>query len=437
MLRNTDSNDNKSLLRPIRDRFMLLEIFSSVAIVLVIYIFVLVTLTISYNCHVESSLMAYVNRSPDGSEWAPPTQSLNMSLDKDVYMNSLNNYTLGIQVTESGDIYKAYLGSYNIPEKKLKDIVAKCLKSGENIGYLSEYNLKYCYSASGDYIRIALYDMGGFLHYRFLFNILMIFVGIFVALIVAVITTFEANWLLAPLDESLTQQKQFTADASHELKTPLTVIKANVDILKQHPDSTVADEMKWINYIDDESTKMKDLIQDMLYLAKVDALREAPVMAPLDLTDLMYEVYLPFESLAFENGVNISSDIDPDLCVTGDANMLKRLFATLIENALKYAGNEGRVHVSAFEGTDKVTVSINNTGDLIPPEKLVHLFERFYRVDESRNGKSGGFGLGLAIAKNIADQHHAKLEVTSDEKTGNTFRVVFPAFDRRSFKGED
>ena len=424
MLNKTDKS-NKSMLRPLKDRFILLEILSAVAIVLSIYFIIEIVITISFNSHVDDGLMDYVNTRNLDNIWMSPSHPLKRNVPDSDEQDVTSNFTVGIVADTNGKIEAYYLGSYAMTDNQVQEIVRRCISNGTIYGYLDDYKFKYCIIRQDPFYRIALFDMSVFLHYKFIFNILMIIIGLSVTVIVAIISSAEVNWLMRPLDESLTKQKQFTSDASHEFKTPLTVIKANVNILKEHPERTVGEQMKWINYIDDESSKMKELIQDMLYLAKTDAVRDENTNEPLCLSDLLFEVYLPFESLAFENGININADIEDSLCVKGEANMLKRLISTLLENALKYAGDGGTVIMRAYLESNRAIVTINNTGDPIPKEKLKHLFERFYRVDESRNGKSGGFGLGLAIAKNIADKHNAILEVTSDEVSGTTFRLEF------------
>lgn len=434
MSNNNVSKTNSDTLRPLKERFILVQIISAVAIVVCIYVFSIIAIETSYMGKVDDALASCLGSSDD-KDWAPVHYRLSNESD---ISDSIKHFIFEVETNKEGKITKAFTGSYSISRTDLTDLADKCISEGLPGGKVSDGRIKYALTglAYGGY-RIAFYDMSALKSYIRLFNIIMILVGIFTTLIIGTIASFEANWVTKPLEESLTRQKQFTADASHELKTPLTVIKANIDILKAHPDKTIAEEGKWIDYIDEESGKMKDLIQDMLYLAKTDQLREAPKSVPLDLTDLLYEVYLPFESLAFENGVTIASEIEDGLCISGDETTLRRLFSILIDNALKYAGDNGMVSVKAYQAQDKTIIAVNNTGEAIPPDKIDHLFERFYRVDESRNGKSGGFGLGLSIAKNIVDQHKAVMKVTSNAKDGTTFRVTFTSFERRGIGNSD
>ena len=142
------------------------------------------------------------------------------------------------------------------------------------------------------------------------------------------------------------------------------------------------------------------------------------------------ELRVPFESVAFEQEKTIDSEIAPDIFINGDSNRLKQLIFILIDNSIKYSNEKGTINVTLTKTQDKVNLSINNTGEPIPKEKIPHLFERFYRVDESRARKKDGYGLGLAIAKSIVETHHGKIIVKSSEAEGTTFTVAFPLVNK-------
>lgn len=212
---------------------------------------------------------------------------------------------------------------------------------------------------------------------------------------------------------------------SHELKTPLTVISANADIVLANRDSTVSEQEKWLNYIKQETERMTKLINEMLYLAKHDDGRAEEEMLPFDLSEAAESCTLPFESVCFENGVQFYTEIQPDIGIVGSPSAIKQVMMILLDNAVKYAGENGFVRFLLHADGDRVTLSVNNTGERIPPELIPHIFERFYRVDESRARDKGGYGLGLSIAKSIVDRHGGRITVKSDEETGNTFTCTF------------
>ena len=179
------------------------------------------------------------------------------------------------------------------------------------------------------------------------------------------------------------------------------------------------------------------LVEDLLFLAKSDAGKEtSPVTAPVDVSELTWSALLPFEPVAFEQGVEMESEIADQLTVQGNADQLtvqgnadqlRRLVAILLDNAVKYAGNGGRVKlVLSRPERGGVCLTVHNTGPAIPPEHLPHLFERFYRADDSRARTSGGYGLGLAIAKRIVDGHGGSITVSSREDASTDFTVRLP-----------
>lgn len=164
----------------------------------------------------------------------------------------------------------------------------------------------------------------------------------------------------------------------------------------------------------------------MLFLAKADAAREPLPALPLSLSDAVWSCLLPFESVAYEQGITLCSDVAPDIQVTGDEGQLKQLVRILLDNACKYAGGKGVVTLTLEREGDKARLMVNNTGAPIPPEHLPRLFERFYRADPSRSRDQGGYGLGLAIAHSITGRHRGRITVDSQEKTGTTFTVWLP-----------
>lgn len=240
------------------------------------------------------------------------------------------------------------------------------------------------------------------------------------------ISRFLAKLSLAPVEQAWVQQRQFVADASHELKTPITVILANTGIVLAHPDDPVREQVKWINYIQDEASRMKALVDDLLFLAKSDASRLSPHPIPISMDQLVTGALLPFESVAFEAKVRLVEDITPGITLQGDETQLHRLVVILLDNAVKYAGEGGTVTLRLDKLQDHPRLSVHNTGPAIAPEHLPHLFDRFYRSDSSRDRAQGGYGLGLSIAKSIADGHGAKISAESSPEHGTTFTVVFP-----------
>ena len=240
------------------------------------------------------------------------------------------------------------------------------------------------------------------------------------------ISLFLARLSVKPVERAWEQQRQFIADASHELKTPLTVILANTGIMAARPEATVASQRQWLGYIQEEAQRMKELVEDMLFLAKHDGAERPKDSRTVNFSDLVTGCVLRFESVAFERQVELNSHIQPGLSLSGEPDSLERLVMILLDNVVKYAGEAGRVDVALARRQERAVLSVRNTGEPIPPEHLEHLFERFYRVDGSRSRKEGGYGLGLAIAHTIVQSHRGQIEVRSSREEGTVFTVTLP-----------
>ena len=315
----------------------------------------------------------------------------------------------------------------SVDESTLNDAVTQTLSRESDTGNLSGYDLRYLRETdSAGVTRIAFADRGwesdsiGQLVLTCLVVGLLGLAGFFL------ISFFLANLSLRPTEKAWQQQRQFVADASHELKTPITVILANTGIVLAHPLDPVESQAKWIAYIQDEAERMKSLVDDLLFLAKSDAARLTRHPTEVRLSEIVTGSLLPLESVAFEKGVSLSECVASGITLFGDEGQLRRLIVILLDNAIKYAGENGAVTVVLDRQGEKFRLAVHNTGPAIPPEHLPHLFERFYRADASRDRNQGGYGLGLAIAKSIVETHAGKITVTSTAGSGTTFTITLP-----------
>lgn len=239
------------------------------------------------------------------------------------------------------------------------------------------------------------------------------YISIAIFAITLLISYFIA-WVFAmkavrPVEESYIKQKQFIADASHELKTPIAVIGANIDVLKNEiPDN------KWVNYIETENTRMSALVKDLLYLAKNDVGRDKLQMLPFDFVECVNVAALPFESVAFEQGKLFDLEMPKTpIPILADEAKIKQTVIVLIDNALKNTDRGGRIKVSVSSEGKQNVVKVFNSGHGIAPEDMSKIFDRFYRADSSRDRNTGGYGLGLSIAQTIAKAHGGKITVYS------------------------
>jgi len=242
------------------------------------------------------------------------------------------------------------------------------------------------------------------------------------------ISLFFANRAVAPVERAWNRQQQFLADASHELKTPLSVISANTDALLANRTETVESQEKWISYISAETDRMSKLVCDLLFLARSDGSQVKSEILPFDLSAEVSDVILSMEAVAFEKGIVISQNIPAGFSALGNDANARKVVSILMDNAIKYTPPNGSIYVRLYEVKHHVIFSIENTCDGIPKENLKNIFNRFYRAEQSRV-HDGSFGLGLSIAKAAVEDMDGKITVKNDNKS-----VTF-TFVLRSCKG--
>ena len=243
-----------------------------------------------------------------------------------------------------------------------------------------------------------------------------ILIFVLIEIIIIILTVEITRWIIKPVIESFNRQKQFVADASHELKTPIAVIMANAEALEKEPE-----EKKWLNNIKSEADRMNELVTSLLDLAKLEEGKE--VQQEENLSKIVEMSVLTFESLMYENKIELKYDIQKDINIKCNSSQIKQLVAILIDNAIKHSETNGKISIALKKQKNDTVLTVSNRGKEIPKEIREKIFERFYREDESRNRDTNRYGLGLAIAKNIVENHNGKISVES-EKGITTFKVV-------------
>ena len=243
----------------------------------------------------------------------------------------------------------------------------------------------------------------------------MIFGGI-ALLVLFCISRYLADRIVRPLEEGYQRQKQFISDAGHELKTPISTISANSEILEREFGGN-----QWLSNIQFENHRMKELVQQLLELARTENV--TPIFEKMNLSRVVTGGVLPFESIAFEKGYRLETEISDDIFLIGDAQQMGQLVSTLVDNALTHMNGEGNITVRLKKERNTISFSVTNPGEEIPVGERDKIFERFYQTDESRT-LSGHYGLGLAIAKAIVCAHNGRISVSCAHGF-TTFQAVF------------
>jgi signal transduction histidine kinase len=344
---------------------------------------------------------------------------------RDDFMRDIPTFT--VRVSADGAILYVDSSRVSISESDVKEAVNKALSAKQNRGVINDLGLRYVFEIlpNGE-TAIAFADTYAESNGMQRLIISSLLIGIPALIALFFVSLFLAGLAIKPVETAWRSQQQFIADASHELKTPLTVILANTGILTSHPNAQISEHMKWIDSTVSEAARMKSLVENMLELAKGDFAEENLIHNEVNLSDVVTNSLLSFEPVAFEASVELVGETEPNLKIQGNDERLHKLTAILIDNAIKYAGRGGNANVKLSQSGSHILLSVQNTGAVIPPEHLPHLFDRFYRVDESRStGQEGSFGLGLSIAKQITDEHGAKIWAESDRESETTFTVQF------------
>ena len=312
-----------------------------------------------------------------------------------------------------------------ISEEERNEVIAAALSSGKNFGMVGDYMYLIRDGARQDSTAVFLNcetKMDGLLR-LLLISVLACAGGILVAWLLVFLFSKRA---IQPLIRNAVQQKQFITDAGHELKTPLTVISANMDALELNTEKN-----EWIDSTREQVSRMRGLVNDMIYLSRLDEDGALPDKETVDFSALVREEVKAFQGMADFMGKTLEAEIGDALYVRGDRNALARLVRQLCDNAVKYAPEEDVIRIRLDrEGREIRLTEENSLADPLSDEALSHLFDRFYRPDASRSRESGGYGIGLSMVRSIAEKHDGRIRAERTDNGKIRFVCTLPAAAR-------
>ena len=301
-------------------------------------------------------------------------------------------------------------------DEEIEEIAETILAEGKENKVGNLYTCNYSYSINDS--TLIIIDNETTNSYLLKTLLLSLALLVILELLIYLVSSKLTKWITKPVQESFDKQKQFIADASHELKTPLAVIMASSEALESNPEET-----KWLENIKTESDRMNKLISDLLELAKSEAVDDRSEFTRGNLSKIIEKSVLTFEGIMFEKGITLDYTIDDNIEIEMNEFKIGQLISILLDNAIKHSEKGGIITVELKKDKDTV-LTVSNTGEGIPKGEEEKIFERFYRADESRNRNENRYGLGLAIAKNIAASHNATISASSENGI-TTFKTVF------------
>ena len=304
-------------------------------------------------------------------------------------------------------------------EVYLQRIFDEASRADEITGILKAYDLRYYRAMGMRGQQILFADISAQRQMLQNLTLICLAVGIAAFGVFLGISFLMAKWAVRPVEKAWQEQRQFVADASHELKTPLTVILTNAELLIQEQEESK--RQQFIGSIQSMSHRMRQLVEGMLELARVDNGAVQKAFEKTDLSQLVRDTVLPFEAVFFEAGLTLDMDLVPDICVTGSPAHLRQTVEVLLDNAQKYADPGSRVTLGLErESSRECRLQVTNRGQTIAAEDMENIFKRFYRVDQARTSGTG-YGLGLPIARAIVEDHGGKIWAASENGVTSFF----------------
>ena len=312
----------------------------------------------------------------------------------------LTTRTFLIWLDEEENLLRLDNGMPGVTESRAEELAREAAEEGRDKGWVSDYRYRRIAGEGETLYVFADGSLNRSVSNRLLFTAFLVLLGS--AVLILTLTVLFSKRVLRPVADSYEKQKQFITDANHELKTPLTLILSNLDIVESE-----LGKSEWLDDIRSEGERMGLLINQMVTLSRMDESENQLLSARFDLTNVVTDAVAEFQPLADERGLSLWVKLEPGLQYQGDKELIHRLVAILMDNAVKYCDPDGTIRVELFRRRHPVLL-VENDYAAVDSLQLDRLFDRFYRADKARTF-SGSFGVGLSIARSILRSHHGSI----------------------------
>lgn len=311
------------------------------------------------------------------------------------------------------------------------EMAKEIYSSGKVIGFSGDYRFRKTVNTKNDTILIVFYDCGRSLSNVRAFLFISIAISLICLLLVYILIAISSKAVIRPAAEAYEKQRQFITDAGHELKTPLAIINADADVLEMELDGECEEDSsnEWLTDIRKQTTRLTELTNSLIYLAKTEeGTKNAFTFMDFPVSDVIAQEAESFKGPAQAAGKNLDIKIEENLSMNGDQKAIRQLVDIFLDNAIKYSPEGGTISVKLKKSGRYIGLTVTNSAKTpVTKEQTKHMFDRFYRTDASRNSDTGGYGIGLSIAKSIVEAHKGKISANTQDGSKLTIAAVMPS----------